>query len=146
MTEKDKKNETVKADAELQSRVDEIIAAAEKKVQEMIENARLEAENIVKRAGTAKPSGGLSKDTKKANGELEEYVPIKLFKDGERYKDDVYVCVNGENCLIKRGVQTMIKRKFKNVLDQSQMQDETASAMSERLADDFAKATENRGL
>ena len=146
MTEKDKKNETVKADAELQSRVDEIIAAAEKKVQEMIENARLEAENIVKRAGTAKPSGGLSEDTKKANGELEEYVPIKLFKDGERYKDDVYVCVNGENCLIKRGVQTMIKRKFKNVLDQSQMQDETASAMSERLADDFAKATENRGL
>lgn len=146
MTEKDKKNETVKADAELQSRVDEIIAAAEKKVQEMIENARLEAENIVKRAETAKPSGGLSEDTKKANGELEEYVPIKLFKDGERYKDDVYVCVNGENCLIKRGVQTMIKRKFKNVLDQSQMQDETASAMSERLADDFAKATENRGL
>lgn len=146
MTEKDKKNDTVKADAELQSRVDEIIAAAEKKVQEMIENARLEAENIVKRAETAKPSGGLSEDTKKANGELEEYVPIKLFKDGERYKDDVYVCVNGENCLIKRGVQTMIKRKFKNVLDQSQMQDETASAMSERLADDFAKATENRGL
>ncbi len=146
MTEKDKKNETVKADTELQSRVDEIIAAAEKKVQEMIENARLEAENIVKRAETAKPSAGLSEDTKKANGELEEYVPIKLFKDGERYKDDVYVCVNGENCLIKRGVQTMIKRKFKNVLDQSQMQDETASAMSERLADDFAKATENRGL
>ena len=146
MTEKDKKNETIKADAELQSRVDEIIAAAEKKVQEMIENARLEAENIVKRAETAKPSAGLSEDTKKANGELEEYVPIKLFKDGERYKDDVYVCVNGENCLIKRGVQTMIKRKFKNVLDQSQMQDETASAMSERLADDFAKATENRGL
>lgn len=146
MTEKDKKNENQKADAELQSRVDEIIAAAEKKVQEMIENARLEAENIVKRAETAKPSGGLSEDTKKANGELEEYVPIKLFKDGERYKDDVYVCVNGENCLIKRGVQTMIKRKFKNVLDQSQMQDETASAMSERLADDFAKATENRGL
>lgn len=146
MTEKDKKNENQKADAELQSRVDEIIAAAEKKVQEMIENARLEAENIVKRAETAKPSAGLSEDTKKANGELEEYVPIKLFKDGERYKDDVYVCVNGENCLIKRGVQTMIKRKFKNVLDQSQMQDETASAMSERLADDFAKATENRGL
>lgn len=146
MTEKDKKNENQKADAELQSRVDEIIAAAEKKVQEMIENARLEAENIVKRAETAKPSAGLSEDTKKANDELEEYVPIKLFKDGERYKDDVYVCVNGENCLIKRGVQTMIKRKFKNVLDQSQMQDETASAMSERLADDFAKATENRGL
>ena len=67
MTEKDKKNETVKADAELQSRVDEIIAAAEKKVQEMIENARLEAENIVKRAETAKPSAGLSEDTKKAN-------------------------------------------------------------------------------
>ena len=33
----------------------------------------------------------------------EELVEITLFRDGEKYKDDVYVCVNGEGCLIRRG-------------------------------------------
>ena len=33
---------------------------------------------------------------------LEEYIAIKLFKDNDRYKDDVYVAINGKNCVIKR--------------------------------------------
>ena len=47
----------------------------------------------------------------------EELVPVRLFKDGKDYKDDVFVSVNGENCVIKRGVDVMVKRKFKAVLD-----------------------------
>ena len=35
---------------------------------------------------------------------LEEYVSVKLFRDNGRYRDDVYVAVNGQNCIIKRGV------------------------------------------
>lgn len=34
---------------------------------------------------------------------LEEYVPVRLFKDKEKYSDDVFVAVNGEGCLIRRG-------------------------------------------
>ena len=34
---------------------------------------------------------------------LNETVAVKLFRDNDRYKDDVYVAVNGQNCVIKRG-------------------------------------------
>lgn len=54
---------------------------------------------------------------------LEEYISVKLFKDNDRYKDDVYVAVNGKNCIIKRGEWVKIKRKFALVLDQSEIQD-----------------------
>jgi hypothetical protein len=54
---------------------------------------------------------------------LNEYVAVKLFRDNDRYKDDVYVAVNGQNCLIKRGEWVKVKRKFALVLDQSEIQD-----------------------
>ena len=54
---------------------------------------------------------------------LIEYVAVKLFRDNDRYKDDVYVAVNGHNCLIKRGEWVKVKRKFALVLDQSEIQD-----------------------
>ena len=54
---------------------------------------------------------------------LNEYVAVKLFRDNDRYKDDVYVAVNGQNCVIKRGEWVKIKRKFAMVLDQSEIQD-----------------------
>ena len=54
---------------------------------------------------------------------LNEYVAVKLFRDNDRYRDDVYVAVNGQNCLIKRGEWVKIKRKFALVLDQSEIQD-----------------------
>lgn len=58
-----------------------------------------------------------------AEAYLNEYVAVKLFRDNDRYKDDVYVAVNGQNCLIKRGEWVKIKRKFAMVLDQSEIQD-----------------------
>lgn len=54
---------------------------------------------------------------------LNEYISIKLFKDNDRYKDDVYVAVNGQNCIIKRGEWVRVKRKFALVLDASEIQD-----------------------
>ena len=54
---------------------------------------------------------------------LNEYVAVKLFRDNDRYKDDVYVAVNGDNCVNKRGEWVKIKRKFALVLDQSEIQD-----------------------
>ena len=54
---------------------------------------------------------------------LNEYVSVKLFRDNDKYKDDVYVAVNGKNCIIKRGEWVNIRRKFALVLDQSEIQD-----------------------
>ena len=69
----------------------------------------------------------------------EEYVEVKLFKDNGKYKDDVYVAVNGENCLIQRGVRTKIKRKFADVLDASDIQDYETSKLIEKKSSEFSK-------
>jgi len=62
---------------------------------------------------------------------MEEYVEVKLFKDNDKYKDDVFVAVNGENCVIKRGERVKIKRKFAEVLDHSEHQDYETSMLIE---------------
>lgn len=69
---------------------------------------------------------------------LEEYIAIKLFKDNDRYKDDVYVAINGKNCVIKRGEWVKIKRKFALVLDQSEIQDSKAAALKEAEQNRFS--------
>ncbi|MEA4920800.1 MAG: hypothetical protein VB078_07760 [Clostridiaceae bacterium] len=64
---------------------------------------------------------------------MEQYVPVRLFKDNDKYSDDVFVAVNGEGCLIKRGDTVMVKRKFAEVLEQSDRQDMyTSNLMDER--------------
>ena len=69
---------------------------------------------------------------------LNEYVEIRLFKDNEKYKDDVYVAINGKNCLIRRGVWTRIRRKFALLLDQSEIQDLRTAQFMEQESSRFA--------
>ena len=69
---------------------------------------------------------------------LNEYVEVRLFKDNEKYKDDVYVAINGKNCVIRRGVWTRIRRKFALLLDQSEIQDLRTAELMEKEANRFA--------
>ena len=71
---------------------------------------------------------------------LNEPVAVKLFRDNDRYKDDVYVAVNGQNCVIKRGEWVKIKRKFAIVLDQSEIQDMKTAEMLETEQNRFREA------
>lgn len=75
---------------------------------------------------------------------LNEYVSVKLFKDNGKYKEPVYVAVNGQNCVIKRGEWVKIKRKFALVLDQSEVQDLRTAEMME--AESSKYAAESRAL
>lgn len=77
---------------------------------------------------------------------LNEYVEVKLFRDNDKYRDDVYVAINGKNCVIRRGEWTRIRRKFALLLDQSEIQDlRTAEMMSQESAR-FASDSRARGL
>ena len=80
-----------------------------------------------------------------AEAYLDEYVAVKLFRDNDRYKDDVYVAVNGHNCVIKRGEWVKVKRKFAMVLDQSEIQDMQTAEMLEAEQQRFRAAEEARG-
>ncbi len=66
---------------------------------------------------------------------MEEYVTIELLKDDDKYKDDVYVSVNGANCLVQRGVPVRIKRKFAMELAKSQHEDQRTAARIALLAE-----------
>lgn len=60
---------------------------------------------------------------------MDELVEITLFRDSEKYRDDLFVCVNGETCLIRRGVPVKVRRRFAEVIENSQRQDRHADAL-----------------
>ena len=62
----------------------------------------------------------------------EELVSVRLFKDGDKYKGDVFVAVNGQSVLIRRGERVAIKKKFAEVLEQSLDQDQRTAGLIER--------------
>lgn len=64
---------------------------------------------------------------------MEEYVEIRLFKDGGKYSGDVFVAVNGENCVVQRGKPVKIKRKFAEVIWNQMDEDDKTQAMISEL-------------
>lgn len=94
--------------------------------------AEKEAENARLRGISKKAQARAIEQAREYERYLNEYISVKLFKDNDRYKDDVYVAVNGQNCMIKRGEWVRIKRKFALVLDASEIQDMKTAEFIER--------------
>ena len=119
------------------------LADVKAQVEAMLAQAKAEAAKIVADA-KASVGGELTEEQKKANAEREAYwnelVEVKLFRDNGKYKDDAFVAVNGENCHIKRGERVMIKRKFAQALDDSDLQDYETSLLIEKKTNEFAKS------
>lgn len=66
----------------------------------------------------------------------EELVEIELMKDNDRYKDDVFVAVNGKSLLIKRGERVKIPKEFAEALENSAKQRRTAYRLISKLRED----------
>ena len=119
------------------------LADVTKQVEEMLRKAREEADKIIADA-KAQVGGELTEEQKQEKEKREAYwnelVEVRLFKDNNKYRDDVYVSVNGENCAIKRGETVKIKRKFAAVLDNSDLQDYETSKLIEQKSNEFAKS------
>lgn len=117
------------------------LADVAKQVEEMLANAKAEAEKIIADA-KASVSGERTEEQIKADEERKAYwnelVEVELFKDNNKYKDDVFVAVNGENCVIKRGERVMVKRKFAQVLDDSKINDFKTSELIDKKSREFA--------
>ena len=68
-------------------------------------------------------------------------VEIEFFRDNKDYRDNVFVAVNGESCVIARGKKVKIKKKFADVIAQSMRQDiKTARLMDSKSDEFFAEA------
>ena len=56
-----------------------------------------------------------------------ELVEVRLFKDNDKYKDDVFVAVNGVGMIVPRGKDVKIPRKYAIALKNSEAQDSFAA-------------------
>lgn len=146
-----KKNETVEetqvADqtkqeislAEMQAELARMMAeakAAKEEAQRMLEEAKKITAGQVT---TAERAAEIEADRLRG----EELVEIKLFKDNGKYKDDVFVGCNGETIAIKRGERVKIKRKFAEILDNSEHQDYETAVLIEQQTKKFEAESAN---
>jgi hypothetical protein len=86
-------------------------------------------------------------EAKKTNqvDNTEEMVEFIAFKDDGRYKDDIYVGINGKGYIIKRGEKVMIPRSVYEVLMNSQSQSQAAFRLMENKANEFESETKKFG-
>ena len=118
------------------TKMNETIAAIKAEYEQRL--AEKEAENAILRGEKKLAEEKARAAAREYEDYLNEYISVKLFKDNDRYKDDVYVAVNGQNCIIKRGEWVKIKRKFALVLDASEIQDMKTAEFIEREQKKFA--------
>ena len=116
----------------------------QKQIAAMLAEAKAEAAKIVEEAKAAANAPAMEKAEAEAakaaaDAYANELVEIQLFKDNNKYKDDVYVGVNGENVVIKRGERVKIKRKFVEVLENSERQRHELSKLIEAKSNQFEK-------
>lgn len=63
----------------------------------------------------------------------EQMVEIFLMKDNERYKNDLFVCVNGVGIMVPRGENVKIKKKYADVIKRSLEESNAASSFVTNL-------------
>lgn len=77
------------------------------------------------------------KEVVKDDAYYNENVKIKLFKDSGKYKDDVFVAVNGIGMIVPRGKEVEIPRKYAIALQNSERQDEYAVSIQNEYKDNI---------
>jgi len=78
-------------------------------------------------------------DAKTANPENFRLVNVRLPRDNNRYRDDLYVNLNDKNYLIKRGVTVQVPWCVAEIIRQSADADEKTAMMITELTDSYVE-------
>ena len=78
--------------------------------------------------------------------EKKDTVKVHLFKDGSKYKGDVFVAVNGRAIQIKRGETVMVPDYVAAVLEQSMAQDMATANLIEEESSRYEAEAKLRNL
>lgn len=71
----------------------------------------------------------------KSKSYYNELVEVELFKDTDKYKDDVFVAVNGVGMIVPRGEKVKIPRKFAIALENARTQENFAIKTMQKLSE-----------
>ena len=122
---------------ELREQMQAMLAQAKAEAAALVENARAEAARIAAEAKGA-PVGMSAEERAAYEAYMNEEVEVKLFRDNDKYKDPVFVGCNGETIAIQRGEKVKIRRKFAEILDNSDKQDYETGLLIRRKCAEFA--------
>ena len=115
--------------------------------EDIIAKAKAEAAAIVAEAqAKAKETLEAAKETAPAAPKPNDLVPIRLFKHNDKYKDDVFVAVNGRSFQIKRGETVQVPAYVAEVLEQSMAQDNATANLIERESSAYAAEAKARNI
>lgn len=117
---------------------EDIIAKAKAEAAAIVAEAEAKAKETMDAASKAAPQGAKAKGS--------NLVPIRLFKDNDKYKDDVFVAVNGHSFQIRRGETVMVPDYVAEVLEQSMAQDNATANLIERESSAYAAEAKARNL
>ena len=70
----------------------------------------------------------------KTTNPWQDEVSVRLFADAGKYRDDLFVSVNGRRYVIRRGCEVRVPRCVAEVIYASEEQDNRTAAMIESLA------------
>lgn len=121
-----KETQAVEVQVDAAAEAERIIAEAKAQAEQILTEAKEKAEET--KADTAKDE--------------EQLVPVFLFKDNNKYKDDVFVAINGRRWLIKRGETVMVPAYVAEVLQQSMKQDMATADLIDQKHAEYEKAKE----
>lgn len=118
---------------DIMSKLNEVIES-NKKLQE--ENKKLKKEQSNVHGVNAEP---VDPEKQAALDRMNEKVPVKLFKDNGKYKDDLVVQLAGVAYQIKRGITVMVPRAVYDIIRRSELQDQHTANMLDALQEEYAK-------
>ena len=156
------KNEAAAQNVNAAATGDDPVEEARKEAHDILDAARAEAEKITQearekgeeeaRAAVDAARAELKSRTVPTAGPVPAaptapaMVPVRLFRDNDKYKDDVFVAVNGRSFQIKRGETVMVPDYVADVLERQMAQDQATANLISRQSEEYAAEAERRGL
>lgn len=131
------------AEAQEAPKGDDILAQIDKLSPEALEAlaSRLKAMQAAEEPGDEDKTAELERKARQdaETARMSELVPVKLFKDNDKYKDDLFVGWNGTGYRIKRGIPVMVPRAVADIIEQQLNQDNATAQLITEQAEKFAE-------
>jgi hypothetical protein len=131
------------AEAQEAPKGDDILAQIDNLSPEALEAlaSRLKAMQAAEEPGDEDKTAELERKAQQdaETARMSEPVPVMLFKDNDKYKDDLFVGWNGTGYRIKRGITVMVPRAVANIVQQQLDQDNSTAQLITEQAEKFAE-------
>lgn len=119
--------------AEKEKTITMTVEELQKMVADMVAAKMAEAKN---------PAEDVPEEAKIANEEAMKEVEIELFYDGDKYKDPVFVGLNGKGYLVKRGEPVKVPAAISEIIRNAEQQNRIARGVmreAEKKLEEFNK-------